>query len=94
VTSSNSSLNNLITNFSSASYRTYFNASYGAVTSKITLWTPKQPYTYPSKSGGQSFASGSVPEPATWVMMIGGFAFAGAMLRRSRQRPAMEPTRH
>jgi uncharacterized membrane protein len=29
-----------------------------------------------------SFNAGSVPEPATWAMMIGGFAFAGAAMRR------------
>ena len=28
--------------------------------------------------------SGAVPEPATWAMMIGGLAFAGASLRRRR----------
>lgn len=28
--------------------------------------------------------AGAVPEPATWAMMIGGFAFAGAAMRRRR----------
>lgn len=29
-------------------------------------------------------ATGAVPEPATWMMMISGFAFIGAMMRRRR----------
>jgi len=29
---------------------------------------------------------GSVPEPATWAMMAGGFGAAGAALRRQRRR--------
>lgn len=89
VTSGNSGINNLITNFSGADYRDYFDASYGAVRSRITLWTPKAPYVYPSKYGKQSFAIAAVPEPATWVMMIGGFAAAGAMLRRSRRQVSL-----
>jgi hypothetical protein len=94
VTSSKTSLNNLITNLSSANYRNHFNASYGYVPTKITLWTPKAPYAYPHYKGPQAFAVGSVPEPATWVMMIGGFAFAGAMVRRSRRRPVPVTVRH
>jgi hypothetical protein len=31
---------------------------------------------------------GSVPEPATWALMIGGFGLAGALLRRRREKPA------
>lgn len=91
--STNTKINGLILTFSDLNYRFNTAAAYqlGAVSTKVTYWTPK---VYPSKYGSQSFALGSVPEPATWVMMIGGFAFAGAMLRRSRQRPAMEPTRH
>ncbi len=27
---------------------------------------------------------GAVPEPATWAMMIGGFALAGAAMRRRK----------
>jgi len=39
-----------------------------------------------SDDGHQSFLSGgSVPEPATWALMIGGFGMAGAMLRRRRR---------
>jgi len=32
----------------------------------------------------QGFVLGSVPEPSTWALMIGGFGLAGAMLRRRR----------
>jgi hypothetical protein len=31
----------------------------------------------------------SVPEPASWALMIGGFGMAGAMLRRRRAQPAL-----
>lgn len=34
--------------------------------------------------GTQNMTIGGVPEPATWVMMIGGFAVAGGALRRRR----------
>jgi hypothetical protein len=33
--------------------------------------------------------SGAVPEPATWVMMIGGFALIGATMRRRRGGPVV-----
>lgn len=32
---------------------------------------------------------GAIPEPATWLMMIGGFGLAGAALRRTRQAAAV-----
>ena len=32
---------------------------------------------------------GAVPEPATWAMMIGGFALVGGALRSARRRPAI-----
>ncbi len=35
-------------------------------------------------SGGFLAPAAAVPEPATWAMMIGGFAFAGAAMRRRR----------
>ena len=88
VTSSKTSLNNMITDLSGDDYKSHLNASYGFVHSNLTLLTPKSPYQYPHYKGKQAFAIAQVPEPATWVMMIGGFAVAGAMLRRSRQRPA------
>lgn len=63
-----------------------------ASTSKnVTLLSPfsapgaRHPWQYPSFKGSQAFAIAAIPEPATWVMMIGGFAFAGAALRRARQ---------
>jgi hypothetical protein len=33
-------------------------------------------------------AAGAVPEPAAWALMIGGFGFAGATLRRRKAAPA------
>lgn len=34
-------------------------------------------------------AAGAVPEPATWAMMIAGFGFAGAAMRRRKAIPSM-----
>jgi hypothetical protein len=60
--------------------------TYGTISSNFKLLTPP---SYPSAIGTQSFAIVlSVPEPATWALMIGGFGMAGAMLRR-RQRQAV-----
>jgi hypothetical protein len=87
----NANINSLILTFSDLNYRFNTTKAYqlGSVTTKVTFWTPKatsKQSGYGSKNAYQAFAVGSVPEPATWVMMIGGFGFAGAMLRRSRQR--------
>ncbi|HEY0445691.1 MAG TPA: PEPxxWA-CTERM sorting domain-containing protein [Allosphingosinicella sp.] len=35
---------------------------------------------------GLAFAPGGIPEPATWLMMIGGFGMVGAAMRRRRSR--------
>lgn len=85
-------INNLILTFSDLNYRFNTSKAYqlGAITTKVTYLTPKSTSKqsgYGSNGAPQAFAIGHVPEPATWVMLIGGFAFAGAMLRRSRQRP-------
>lgn len=65
------------------------------VSGNIKLLTP---YTntkqYPHKDLTQSFAIAAVPEPATWIMMIGGFAAAGAALRRRRHQLVAVKVRH
>jgi hypothetical protein len=38
-----------------------------------------------------NFAVASVPEPASWALMIGGFGFAGSILRRRRRSLAALP---
>jgi hypothetical protein len=38
-----------------------------------------------SVAGEGGFATANVPEPATWAIMLAGFAGAGAALRRSRK---------
>jgi hypothetical protein len=38
--------------------------------------------------GAQNMTTGSVPEPASWALMIGGFGMAGAALRRKRSAAA------
>lgn len=90
VTISNGALNSRIDNLAGINYTNFFNASYGAVGSKIDFLTPfTDTKEYPHKKLTQSFAiAAAIPEPGTWVMMIGGFAVAGAMLRRSRTRKA------
>jgi len=75
------SLDGLIDNLSGASYQSFFvNNNYGTIGSSFTLITPT---FYPAASGNQSFVI-AVPEPATWAMMIMGFAGLGVMLRRQR----------
>ncbi len=39
-------------------------------------------------TGGGNFAAGSVPEPASWALMILGFGGVGALLRDKRRRQA------
>jgi len=71
----------LIDNLSGNSYQTFFvDNNYGTIGSSFTLITPT---VYPAVSGNQSFVI-AVPEPATWAMMIMGFAGLGVMLRRQR----------
>ncbi|MFN9712146.1 MAG: PEPxxWA-CTERM sorting domain-containing protein, partial [Alphaproteobacteria bacterium] len=71
----------LIDNLSGNSYQTFFvNNNYGTIGSRFKLITPT---VSPAVSGNQSFVI-AVPEPATWAMMIMGFAGLGVMLRRQR----------
>jgi hypothetical protein len=41
-----------------------------------------------SQGVGNSFA-GAVPDPASWLLMLGGFGIVGSVLRRRRQNPAI-----
>ncbi|ODT86039.1 PEPxxWA-CTERM sorting domain-containing protein [Phenylobacterium sp. SCN 70-31] len=89
VTSTNATLNTRIDNLAGLSYTSFFNADYGHVHSGIKFLTPfTDSRVYPDSKLTQAFAIAAVPEPATWAMMIGGFACAGAMLRRSRRQAA------
>jgi hypothetical protein len=45
---------------------------------------PSEPKILPPVTYGPTFVS-QVPEPASWVFMLGGFALAGAAVRRRRQ---------
>lgn len=49
----------------------------GTGTGDLTSW---------SLAFGQAAVATAVPEPSTWMLMIGGFAAAGAALRRKRDR--------
>ena len=71
----------LIDNLSGANYQSFFvNNNYGTIGASFKLITPT---VYPAANGNQSFVI-AVPEPATWAMMIMGFAGLGVMLRRQR----------
>lgn len=50
-------------------------------------WVPG--YEYPTYSLGVRYG---VPEPATWAMMIGGFALAGAAFRRRKKAVGFGPS--
>lgn len=90
VTSSNGAINTRIDLLSGLNFESAF-YDYGDVGSEIDFLTPykagSHPKEYPNKKLTQAFAiaaPGAVPEPMSWVLMIGGFAFAGAALRRRR----------
>jgi hypothetical protein len=82
VASSNGSVNTLIGQYAGAGYNSLL-TGHGHVHSGITFIS--ETGKYGTKSARQSFAFAAVPEPATWALLIGGFAMAGAALRRSRQ---------
>jgi hypothetical protein len=91
VFSGNNTLNARIDLLAGANYQSAFNLTYGAVGSNIDFLTPfTDRKDYPNRHLTQAFAiAGVVPEPATWVMMIGGFAVAGAALRARRRRETL-----
>jgi hypothetical protein len=49
--------------------------------------------TFSSFVAGNPNASGAVPEPGTWAMMIAGFALTGSAMRRRTKRGAFEAIR-
>ena len=85
VVSGNAALDGYIASYTGANYLASL-TGYGTVHSGLTFLT--ETGKYGTSRAHQSFAFGAVPEPATWALMIGGFAMMGAMLRRSRQRLA------
>ncbi len=67
------------------SYGLTFGSSYGDVDNKLnSSWGEFNGFVplYIHEQFITSHMLPAVPEPATWAMMIGGFAFAGASLRR------------
>lgn len=81
-------VNGLIGGLAGPNYLSLIYEDVGGVSSKIHFLKESSTSANPYGTSGshQAFAIAAVPEPATWVMMIGGFAVAGGMLRRSRQR--------
>lgn len=85
VTSGTAAVNNYISAYSGANYLSNL-TGYGPVRSDINFIT--ETGKYGTSRARQSFAfAGAIPEPSTWVMLIAGFGFAGAALRRARYQP-------
>lgn len=64
----------------------------GAPTEEGFAPEPDGPVTNPERPIGPPGPQvGVVPEPSTWALMIGGFGFAGAMIRRRRAVFATQP---
>lgn len=85
VTSGTAAVNSYIAAYSGANYMANL-TGYGLVHSDIHFITETGKYGV--RVAHQSFAFADVPEPATWALMIGGFAIMGAALRRARRAPA------
>ncbi|WP_293354405.1 PEPxxWA-CTERM sorting domain-containing protein [Phenylobacterium sp.] len=91
VSSSDSSFDLLVDNLSSANLTDFFVGGYGDGDYGFTLITPVQQYggwngkTPLALTQSFVFATGAVPEPTTWALLIAGFGGAGAMLRRQRR---------
>lgn len=88
VSTGNASVNSYISAYSGANYLSNL-SGYGPVRSEITFITETGKYGTSRAHQSFAFATGAIPEPSTWVMLIAGFGFAGAALRRSRQRLAL-----
>lgn len=58
-------------------------ATYGAGPYQYDLSTPSPTATYSSAQGAFAITA-SVPEPASWMLMIAGFGFVGAAMRWRR----------
>jgi hypothetical protein len=85
VTSGTAAVNGYIASYSGANYLSSL-TGYGPISSDINFIT--ETGKYGTSRAHQSFAfAGAVPEPSTWAMLIAGFGFAGAALRRARYQP-------
>jgi hypothetical protein len=82
LTASNSAVGTIINDLAGASYLSYITTDVGAVSKNITFI--KETANYGQANSHQAFVFAAVPEPATWAMMIMGFAGLGVMLRRQR----------
>ncbi len=92
VTSGTSAVNGYIAAYSGANYQSNL-TGYGPIRSEITFISETGKYGTSRAHQSFAFSAGAVPEPATWAMLIAGFGFAGAALRRARQQAALAPVR-
>lgn len=82
VVGDNADLNDYISIFTGSGYKAHL-TGYGPVSANIAMIT--ETGLYGTLAAHQSFGF-AIPEPGTWALMITGFGFAGAMLRRERRR--------
>lgn len=85
VVGDNVDLNNYISIFTGSGYKAHL-TGYGPISANIAMIT--ETGFYGTLAAHQSFGF-AIPEPGTWALMITGFGFAGAMLRRERRRVAV-----
>lgn len=91
VSSSDAAFDLLVDNLSGNHLTDFFYNGYGDGDHGFTLITPIQQFggkygTTPlALTQSFVFATGAVPEPSTWALLILGFGGAGAMLRRQRR---------
>jgi hypothetical protein len=76
---------NLLSNVGDSTYTSYlFNVTVGA-NSTLSFSFQNTPDYYSLDNVVVELASGTVPEPDTWAMLIAGFGLTGAAMRRRRR---------
>ena len=80
---------NLLSNVGNSAYQSYlFNVTVGA-NSTLSFSFLNVPDYYSLDNVVVELASGAVPEPDTWAMLIAGFGLTGAAMRRRRRSAAL-----
>jgi len=61
-----------------------YSLAFGGIAQSVVFGGTANQQVFDDFTFGSTIVGGGVPEPATWAMMIGGFALAGAAMRRRR----------